>query len=147
MHGPERTLNDAGPKSSSGRSGRIRNDKRPSVRKTALFPSGRPLGISERREPGSEGGISIRLEQLLGSNPSSQTAIGGREPGLRLGGWFAQGLRQYSCFQRVRNDFVGPEPSTVVKFVTGNSSRINSVQQSRKCNLLNLREIKCIPKR
>src|ERR1039458_5059305 len=30
---------------------------------------------------------------------------------------------------------------TVVKFVTWNSSRINSVQQPRKCNLLNLREI------
>src|ERR1035441_5944020 len=40
-------------------------------------------------------------------------------------------------------DWYGP----VVKFVTWNSSRTNSVQQSRKCNLLNLREIRCIPKR
>src|ERR1039457_7194769 len=41
----------------------------------------------------------------------------------------------------------GDRHGPVVKFVTGNSSRINSVQQPRKCNLLNLREIKCIDRR
>jgi hypothetical protein len=39
------------------------------------------------------------------------------------------------------------QDAAVVKFVTGNSSRLNAVQPPLKCNLLNLREIKCIPKR
>jgi hypothetical protein len=41
----------------------------------------------------------------------------------------------------------GRNQDAVVKFVTGNSSRLNAVQQPLKCNLLNLREITCIPKR
>src|ERR1017187_2314678 len=43
----------------------------------------------------------------------------------------------------IGRDWHGP----VVKFVTWNSSGINSVQQSRKCNLLISGNIACIPER
>ena len=59
-----------------------------------------------------------------------------REPGLRLGGRLTRRLRQCSYFQRVRGCIVEDRPGTVVKSVTGISTRTNNVQQLRKCNLL-----------
>ena len=79
----------------------------------------------------------------------SRTAIPApnRAPGVILRWSGVSRARKERLFSMASRPFRRDWHGAVVKFVTGDSSRINSVQQPRNRNLLNLREIKCIPKR
>ena len=70
-----------------------------------------------------------------------------REPGLRLGGRVGIEPSDIPCFQWLLDRAVGIWGRAVVKFVTGDSSIYNSVQQAPKCKWLILGRIACIPER
>jgi len=67
-----------------------------------------------------------------------------RAPGVILGGRAAVCGPQERLFS-VASELVGQKPhAIVVKFVTGDCSRINKVPQPKKCNWLIIGRIKCV---